>query len=145
METAQEIAFNATTDTTLRSRFESVLLSACVMGWFIDQSRDSARLRDRRQGCLWWLMKYEIEAMPVGVFSSRLELHWFCFLRQHSERVKYVGHVERWRDFVFKDQSIEIKPFFTEEVLNEVARDRHKTACCFWRVEIQTLQRFTRL
>jgi hypothetical protein len=55
-------------------------------------------------------MEYQIEAKPIGVFSSTLEFRWFCRLRQFTKDVRYVGNVDRWRDFVVNGCNVEIKP-----------------------------------
>jgi hypothetical protein len=73
-------------------------------------------------------MRYTIDANRTGVFRSKLELRWFAFLRQKSSLVQYVGHVDRWRDFVFMGCSVEVKPQFDSAHPVEIASK------CFERV-----------
>ena len=55
-------------------------------------------------------MRYAIDAMPTGIFASKLELRWWCCVRQIRSDVQYVGHVDNWRDMLIGSVSVEIKP-----------------------------------
>lgn len=55
-------------------------------------------------------MRYDIDCIPCGVFCSKLERQWFCFLSQSYKQVSYVGHVCNWRDFIVDGVSVEVKP-----------------------------------
>lgn len=71
---------------------------------------------------------YQLETKPIGIFASTLEFRWFVRFRQYSKVVQYVGHVERWRDFVVNGVSVEIKPQF--EQLDDLGLASH----CWQRV-----------